>query len=775
MTNLLFSLIFVCGGSLVLGQCILRLCGAGAWSWLAPAVGFSALMLLALPATLLPGRSLTVAVVTAALIVAGAYWLARSPDHRPPLGGITAPCLVALLVLLPFLAAGRVGTLGLITDNDMATHLQLALAICCSSRHGLGFYPLGPHAVAAELSSLGVRLDRAFAGVTIAAPILIGWTSQMVLGRERWPARVLVATVTGLPFLMAAYVGQGSFKEPIEALFVLASALLLAGYGSLQGRLRWVPFGLLLAGTLSVYSVTGLVWPLVFGAVALGAHMVSAARRHRLRAVWAEARREVVPAIVALIVLAVLLIPQASTLSMFQEVAPSQVPLTDIGNLIGPLSWREVLGFWNNSDYRIVFAPAFSILVATVFVIALVLFGAFRLLRRRLVMIPAAAAVSMLIWWWVQRTQSPYLAAKALVIASPLVLLLAALALVAAREPDRGAGAGSSQPPRWSPEHPWPRARRLPIARVRGLRPAVIGLLAVALIGRIGLSSARALDHSTVDSSDHLLQLRTLARVIKPQPTLYLGDDDYIRFRLDGARVLFESVANPTALPLRAIKKWAPNESTIDFDSVTAFELNHFRWIISTRDAAGSAPPAGIRLVRTTTDFELWQRVSRVAPRDTLPGETWGPGAYLNCATPLGRHLARSRGVALVRAAPLRIAGGPVLRPAPLVVHLRLRPGRWDLEAEYVSPMALDIAVGRHRFSLPALLDRVGPRWPIGRIAVRTRSDVNVTIRETDTLLGYSPFTATVNYLFAVPVRPMRLMPLRDSCNRYVDWYRIGA
>jgi hypothetical protein len=227
-------------------------------------------------------------------------------------------------------------------------------------------------------------------------------------------------------------------------------------------------------------------------------------------------------------------------------------------------------------------------------------------------------------------------------------------------------------------------------------------------------------------------------------------------------------------LPLRAIKKWAPNESTIDFDSVTAFELNHFRWIISTRDAAGSAPPAGIRLVRTTKDFELWQRVSPVAPRDTLPGETWGPGAYLNCATPLGRHLARSRGVALVRAAPLRIAGGPVLRPAPLVLHLHLHPGRWDLEAEYVSPMALNIAVGGHRFSLPALLDRVGPRWPIGRIAVRTRSDMSVTIRETDTLLGYSPFTATVNYLFAVPVHPMRQEPLRESCNRYVDWYRIG-
>ena len=45
-------------------------------------------------------------------------------------------------------------------------------------------------------------------------------------------------------------------------------------------------------------------------------------------------------------------------------------------------------------------------------------------------MLPVAAAMSMLVWAYSAHNQSPYIAAKALVIASPLLLLLAGLALV---------------------------------------------------------------------------------------------------------------------------------------------------------------------------------------------------------------------------------------------------------------------------------------------------------------------------------------------------------
>ncbi len=268
MTALLLSAAVTCLGSLALGQGVLALCGADRWNWIAAPVGLAAMIVLAVPAIHVPGRATTTAVVTALLIAAGvALWI-RRPSHRPPAGGLLASLPVALLVLVPFVAADRAGTLGVSYDNDMAAHLLLAEAYRSAAVAAvsplLPAYPLGPHALAATLSQgLGVRVDMAFAGLSAAAPVVLAWTALAAVPRARWVGKVLVATVVGLPYLIAAYYGQGAFKEPMEALFTLASALILAGFQPKLGMRRWIPLAFVLAGAVSVYSLQGLAWPAI--------------------------------------------------------------------------------------------------------------------------------------------------------------------------------------------------------------------------------------------------------------------------------------------------------------------------------------------------------------------------------------------------------------------------------------------------------------------------------------------------------------------------------
>ncbi len=69
--------------------------------------------------------------------------------------------------------------------------------------------------------------------------------------------RVLAAALVALPYLAAAYLAQGAFKEPMEALFLLAFALLLPGATSVR---RGLPLAVIAAGAVYAYSFPGLFW-----------------------------------------------------------------------------------------------------------------------------------------------------------------------------------------------------------------------------------------------------------------------------------------------------------------------------------------------------------------------------------------------------------------------------------------------------------------------------------------------------------------------------------
>jgi hypothetical protein len=741
---LLLVTAFTCLGSLALGQGVFALCGARQWSWLAAPVGFAAMILLAVPALHVPGRSTTVAALTAVLIVAGlALWL-RRPEHRPPLGDVLAGAPVVLLVLVPFAAAGRGGTLGVSVNNDMGVHMLLAEAYRSQAVANvtplLPDYPLGPHALVAAFVGLGVRTDLAFAGLTAAGPILLAWTALTSVPRVSWPGRAVTATVVGMPFLIAAYYGEASFKEVFEAQFVLATVLTVAGFGPQLGMRRWIPLALVLAGAVSVYSVQGLVWPAIVLGLWLFGRAAGALWRSGIGSAWEELRSELLPGALGVVVLIVVLIPQIPRVAKFISTSPNNnITKNNLGNLVGPLPGWEALGVWGNPDFRLPPLSPFTAGMWTAFVLALVIAGALWWVRSGRWWIPASGAAAFVVWAYANHTQSPYISAKALAIASPLLLLIAVVPLV---------------------------QRTAPGSRWRLLAP----LLALVLTARVVDSSWAALRISQVGPTAHLQELRSIQPRLGSQSVLFLGNDDFIRWELAGTHVTPAFINTVPVVRMRPEKAFALGQA-LDFDSVPAKTLNEFALVLTTRDSAGSEPPPQMQLVATTRNYALWRRVGTVEERGIL-NEGQSAAAILDCRTSAARALPKRGGVAAVRPPSVVVPVPPLAPDARATVTVPLGPGSWELETPYHSPLPIDVSAPGLRASLPADLELQGPRWPIGRVLLSQAESLPVTFHAVGQWLTPQLDAAIPAAVIATPVVPERVAPLRSACGKLVDWYR---
>jgi len=745
MAATILSAVVTCVASLFLGQAALRLAGAREWNWLAPMIGLSVAMLIATPAIDVPGRTVTIAVLLGGLTVAATVWCLRAPAHRPPLPGLLAAVPVALLVLVPFAAVGHAGTLGVSINNDMVAHLGFVEGYLSSAVAAVTplptDYPLGPHAmVAAIAKGFGMGADAAFAGWMLALPILSAWTAVALARRASWFGKLVAATVVGMPFLVAAYYGQGAFKEVAQAGLVLAVALLLAGYGPVLGRGRWVPLALLLGGIVSVYSITGLPWPLLFVGIWLIVAVCQGLPGGQARATL-DAIRGQLPAIgIATAALVVALLPQLPRLIDFVLIRRGvAISVDDIGNLIGPVSGWEAFGVWGEGDFRKP-VSAFAGGIQPLIVLFLVSVGAAWAIWRRQWVLPFAAWGAMLIWAISAETQSPYVAAKGLVIASPLLLALAVFPLV-----------------------------ERPIRR-RSLHFAAVAV-AVGLAVFVVSSDVRALRISPVGPTDHAEELRPLRSMLAERPTLFLGHDDFAAWELAGVSVGLVVYGGSQQLTIRPEKSWSYGQP-VDFDSVEPHILNEYEWFVTTRDPAASSPPPQLRLARQTESYAVWRRVGLVGAERSVLAEGSMAGKVLDCDTPGGRAVVAQGGFAAVRPRPIVTATAPVFPGSEIRVELPLRPGRWDLSLAYTSTLPLEVAAPGLRVTLPANLDRPGPRWPVGRLVVRNRRPAAI-----DFSIGKNALTpsteaaALLGDLIATPPGRERLVPVRSACGRYVDWY----
>lgn len=755
MASVFLSAAVTCFAALFLGQAALRLAGAREWSWLAPAVGISVAMLLAAPTVHVPGRATTMAVLLALTTIAAAVWCLRSPPHRPPLADLLAAVPVAFLVMVPFLAVGHGGILGVTVNNDMTVHLAFVESILHASI-AEAFplpkdYPLGPHNLAALLSrGLGTEPDLAFSGWTMAMPMIGAWTVLVAARNAAWYGKAIAATVAGMPYLVAAYYGQGSFKEVAQAALVLAVVLCISGYGPRLGRGRWVPLALLVGGVVSAYSPAGLTWVVATFGLWLAGLLAIAAWRRRLREVPGVVRRELPALGIGVAVLLVFLLPQVKRMYEFIALREGTgISTSDIGNLVSRLPGWEALGIWDSADYRFLASHSYVGGLWSWFVVALILFGTYWAVRRGRWLLPLAAVAAMLIWKYSDNTQSIYVAAKALIIASPLILLVAVLPLL-----DRE-------------EEPWPRRPRWAWV--------VVPLLIFVLFLRVGASDLKALRFSPVGPTGHARQLKSFHPYIADKTTLFFGEDEFNIWELAGSQFRAISLGATAQVPLRPLKEWEFGHAT-DFDSVPASTLNEYKWFITTRDAAASAAPPQLRLVKATEDFELWKRTGRVRERSILNEGEW-PGAIFRCETKAGRAILQRGGVAAVRRPAALITVEPAGPGETVSVQLNLTAaGTWELESPYVSRLPIEVTAPGLKTTLPPNLDRPGPRLPVGRITVDRPRRVTISFHVEDKLLAPATAVASFGYVAATRLeKGDRVVPIERACGRYVDWYRSAG
>src|SRR5436190_16551238 len=221
--------------SLLLGSAVMAIAGQPRHSAAVPATGLSALMVICGIAVKLPGHAMTAAVITGVVLI-GCFVVfdrAGGATGRVRAGAVVAVLGAALVAAIPFIASGRIGILGQgLVNDDMASHLLFTEWI--SSHAGptpdliKDGYPLGPHAmVAATAKVTGASLIEGFAGLTGAIAVLLALTAYGALGGIRGWLRVPAAVLAASPYLAAAYLAQGAFKEPLLGLTLVGVAVSL--------------------------------------------------------------------------------------------------------------------------------------------------------------------------------------------------------------------------------------------------------------------------------------------------------------------------------------------------------------------------------------------------------------------------------------------------------------------------------------------------------------------------------------------------------------------
>jgi hypothetical protein len=413
----------VCVAALALGQAAVALCGVRGWSWLSPPVGLALVCAISWGTVRLPGQGVVTAILVPVLVVTAVVYLwGRLEGGGQALREGWPVALVALAAAsLPFAVEGHFGILGTSFNPDMSQHLLAAdrLAEGQGSQLLHQGYPLGPHAVVVALSKgLGIGLVQGFSGLTVAVAVLAPLTALAAFRELPWLPRSCAALVVGLAYLVASYFAQGAFKETIEALFVLAFALALRestrGWEGLP--LRFVPAALIAVGAVYAYSFPGLLW---LGGTAVVWLLVELALGRR-PVEWRSAG-------LALLVFAVPVAPEIGRMVDFHSFETFDPNGPGLGNLFGQISPFEALGIWPSGDFRLApgdgAVPAAAYYLGAAFGVVLLAYGVWSCWRRRETAVLSGLLTCAVASLAARVGGTPYTAAKAIEIGSPLVAL----------------------------------------------------------------------------------------------------------------------------------------------------------------------------------------------------------------------------------------------------------------------------------------------------------------------------------------------------------------
>jgi hypothetical protein len=545
---------------------------------------------------------LILAVALAGFAVAGRRLRAAAVSLRARPWLPVVSVLAFLLALAPVLAGGRTSFSSYMALADSAVHMAGADYLL---RHGQHFAHLDLHNSYGQFindyynSSYPSGADTSFAaGATLLGLPLI-WAFQpfnaVMLALTVGPALLiarrlgltgiwgaLAALAATVPALVYAYELLGSVKEITALPLILATgALAIAHRDWLQASARRVlPLALLIGAGLSTLGIAFGVWALpaalVIAAVLVeGAGLPGSGRR--------RSQARLLAAGAGIVVLAALStwLRLKSSVAVAQGIAATSNP----GNLHRPLRASQSLGIWLNGSYKLEPHGLARGLTGTLIVLALgaAVLGVWQLLRTRAFALGAWISLMLLAWVAVTLTAGTWAGAKALMLSSPLVVLLA-----------------------------WGGVATLRSLPARAVRLLLAPALALVLLGGVLASDAMQYHASNLAPTARYEELASLdARFAGQGPTLFTDFDEYSLYELRDLDVGGPDFAYPPSALARLAGGYG---RPVRLERASPAALASYPLIVTRRDPLAARPPAAYRLVWQGSYYQVWRR-----SRDTAP------------------------------------------------------------------------------------------------------------------------------------------------------------
>jgi hypothetical protein len=304
---------------------------------------------------------------------------------------------------------------------------------------------------------------------------------------------------------------------------------------------------------------------------------------------YAGWRAWVLPLLALAAVVVALSLPVIGKASAFVSVA--QAVLTrqaDLGNLVRPLEWWQILGIWPQGDFRFQLITHQQVAFALMGVaLASAVFGVLWVLRRWRVAPLVYIATSLIALLYLLRTGSPYANAKTMMIASPAVVLAATLGAAALRD--------------------------------LGQRLAAWGLLAV-IAGGVLWTTALGYHDASLGPTSRLEEMKTIAHRFSGQGPAYYNQADefsiYFLRSLDPQVQSFHPPQVRAGLPGRSV---ALVKYSYDPDDLALPYMESFRLLVMGRSPLASRPPANYRLVFRGRYYDVWKRTAAPQVVEHLP------------------------------------------------------------------------------------------------------------------------------------------------------------
>ncbi len=411
-------------------------------------------------------------------------------------------------------------------------------------------------------------------------------------------------------------------------------------------------------------------------------------------------------------------------------------------------------------------------------------------------------AAALALWWWYRQPRSiypiaflacvafylaslpwvgDYSLAKALVISSPIVMVMTLTALL------------SGPPAR-------PKASGGPADSAGPDAPGGSGLLrlgwasfAVVFVLMASASSLLVLRDASVPPPGRAQTLASFEEQVAGKSVLYGDQDRFAPYYLPGADVSLplEDFPEDDVTADRKKPFEGASQSAIDFDSFDAETLNSHDFMITTAAAFTSKAPPFFELVDQNAYFQLWKRTGKAFDRPIL-NENALPAREVDCSNEGGRYFSGLDGEAVLL--PQTVLGlADDWQPSPELAQgeeatmtLDLTPGQWRISLQYFTPDGMTLSAPGYARKLAPAIDgqrisnqatgSFGQFWPGGVIEVEEEGPVEFTARafEPSTiqdLTGYSRETK-LGRMALTRTEARRRVPMAEICDEWVDFYR---